>query len=141
MRHDDLVGVHLDRGPKMVVAVLAVLKAGAAYVPLDPSFPPDRLAYMAQDARLRLLLTERALGGRLPLGEETRELCIDDPAEVQAIAAHPASAPDVAGGAHDRMYVIYTSGSTGRPKGVVLEHRSVVNFLETMAEEPGLGGG
>lgn len=139
VRHDDLVGVHLDRGATMVVAVLAVLKSGAAYVPLDPSFPPDRLAYMAQDANLRLLLTERALGGRLPLGEETRELCVDDPAEVRAIAACPVSPPDVPGSARDRMYVIYTSGSTGRPKGVVLEHRSVVNFLETMADEPGLG--
>jgi amino acid adenylation domain-containing protein len=139
VRHDDLVGVHLDRGATMVVAVLAVLKSGAAYVPLDPSFPPDRLAYMAQDANLRLLITERALGGRLLLGDDTRELRVDDPAEVRAIAACPATAPDIPGGARDRMYVIYTSGSTGRPKGVALEHRSVVNFLESMVGEPGLG--
>jgi len=139
VRHDDLVGVHLDRGVTMVIAVLAVLKAGAAYVPLDPSFPPDRLTYMAKDAQLRLLLTEHGLRERLALGADTPELCVDDPTQAQAIAGRPAHAPNVAGDARDRMYVIYTSGSTGRPKGVVLEHRSVVNFLEAMAAQPGLG--
>jgi amino acid adenylation domain-containing protein len=139
--HDDLVGVHLDRGAEMVVAVLAILKAGAAYVPLDPSFPSDRLAYMAQDAHLRLLVTQRDLAGHLTLDAGTPELAVDDPNEAKVIAALPAGAPDVPGGSRDRMYVIYTSGSTGRPKGVVLEHASVVNFLESMAVEPGLGSG
>jgi amino acid adenylation domain-containing protein len=138
VRRDDLVGIHLDRGCQLVVAVLAVLKAGAAYVPLDPSFPPDRLAYMAQDAGLALLLCERELAGRLDISALTRELVIDDPAEQRALADCLDTDPGVAGESTDRMYVIYTSGSTGRPKGVVLEHRSVVNFLEAMAVEPGL---
>jgi amino acid adenylation domain-containing protein len=120
----------------MVVAVLAIMKAGGGYVPLDPSFPPDRLAYMVEDSGLGVLVTETALSGRLRLPGGVREVRVDG--DRAAIEARPARAPETGVGCRDTIYVIYTSGSTGKPKGVVLEHRSVVNFLETMAVEPGL---
>lgn len=132
-----LVGVHLERSLDMLVALLAVLEAGAAYVPLDPSFPPDRLALMVEDSGLTTLVTHRALAHALPVPNHVRRVVVDGD-DAGAIAATPAIRPDVTVDARDLAYVIYTSGSTGRPKGVMLEHRSVVNFLESMAREPGL---
>ncbi|WP_416966645.1 amino acid adenylation domain-containing protein [Streptomyces sp. 4F14] len=124
------VGVLVERG-HLPVALLAVLKAGGSYVPLDPTFPVDRLSYMAEDAGLHLVLTtgtaEDALGGiavpRLRLDRLTG----------QTSFSGPAAGPD------DTAYVIYTSGSTGRPKGVAVPHRALVNFLVSMRDEPGFG--
>ena len=132
-----LVGVWLERGVDMVVAVLGVLKAGAAYVPLDPAFPQDRLDYMMEDAGLRIVLTQASLAGGLPAG--VTGLRLD--ADTAALAAQPADNPAPLAAATDLAYVIYTSGSTGRPKGVMLEHRSVVNFLLSMHREPGIAAG
>ncbi|UZG49710.1 non-ribosomal peptide synthetase/type I polyketide synthase [Caldimonas thermodepolymerans] len=133
-----LVGLCLERSPEMLVAQLAILKAGAAYVPLDPAFPAERLAYMAQDAQLALLLTQSSLTGLLPWPRE-RTLLVD--ADAALLAAQPDSPPpadELAARPEDAAYVIYTSGSTGRPKGVVVPHRAVVNFLLSMARAPGL---
>ncbi|HSM56063.1 MAG TPA: amino acid adenylation domain-containing protein [Candidatus Sulfomarinibacteraceae bacterium] len=135
-----LVAVALERSPALVVALFGVLKAGAAYVPLDPAFPKARLQLMLEDAQPRLLLTEEALLPLLP-HSAIETLCVDRDAEmIAAEAAHnpqpPADLPDPA----DLLaYVIYTSGSTGRPKGVAIPHRAVVNFLYSMRREPGLG--
>jgi amino acid adenylation domain-containing protein len=129
-----LVGVWMERGPDMVVAVLGILKAGAAYVPLDPAFPKDRIDYMMEDAELRVVVTQSALAGGLPQGVQGVSLDAD-------AATLSASSPlDLVptSGAGDLAYVIYTSGSTGRPKGVMLEHRSVVNFLLSMHRAPGI---
>jgi len=134
-----LVGLCLERGLDMLVAQLAILKAGAAYVPLDPAYPGDRLAHMADDAGLALLVSESALVHALPWPRE-KTLLLD--IHIASIASQFDSAlpPDAAldAGPLDPAYVIYTSGSTGRPKGVVVHHRAVVNFLSTMAREPGL---
>ncbi|WP_137918850.1 non-ribosomal peptide synthetase [Hydrogenophaga sp. 2FB] len=134
-----LVGLCVDRGIDMVVAQLAVLKAGAAYVPLDPAYPADRLAYMAEDARLALLITEAALVHALHWPRD-RSLLLD--VDIAFIAAQPDSplttADDRDARPEDPAYVIYTSGSTGKPKGVVVHHRAVVNFLNSMAQAPGL---
>lgn len=134
-----LVGLCVDRGIDMVVAQLAILKSGAAYVPLDPAYPADRLAYMAEDARLALLVTESALVHALHW-PRAQSLLLD--IDAAAVAAQP-DTPLPADGAldarpEDPAYVIYTSGSTGKPKGVVVHHRAVVNFLASMAREPGL---
>lgn len=129
-----LVGLSLDRSSEMVVALLAILKTGAAYVPLDPSYPSDRLAYMIEDSGLTVLVTTSELRPLLPREPVAIELDVEE----GAISACSSERPALAIAATERMYVIYTSGSTGRPKGVELEHRSVSNFLMTMAQRPGM---
>ncbi|HEY3665159.1 MAG TPA: amino acid adenylation domain-containing protein, partial [Polyangiaceae bacterium] len=129
-----LVGISLERSSRLIVAVLAVLRSGAGYVPLDPSFPLDRLKFMAEDSGLGLLLSERSLGQDLGLANVPR-LFLD---EEQLEAA--SSSPDAGETAPaDPAYVIYTSGSTGTPKGVVVPNGAAVNFLRSMREQPGLG--
>ena len=130
-----LVGICLDRSAAMVVAVLAVLKAGAAYVPLDPRYPADRLRYMMEDAGIAVLLTEERLKDRLP-EHAARTVLVDSDAEL--IARESEASLDTPIGKRHRAYVIYTSGSTGKPKGVEVEHHAIVNFLNTMREQPGL---
>ena len=136
------VGLCLSRGADMVVAQLAILQSGAAYVPLDPAYPPERLASMAADAGLALLVSESALAPALAWPDET-SLLLDRDAGSIAAQSSSAPAPDAAldATADDPAYVIYTSGSTGRPKGVMVPHRAVVNFLAGMAHEPGLHAG
>ena len=120
-----LVGVCLERTPDLVVALLAVLKAGGAYVPLDPSYPADRLAFMVADADVRVLLTHRHLGERLPLTAPF--LFLDE--QWARITQQPAHDPAVTLQPENLAYVIYTSGSTGKPKGTLIEHRGLSNYL------------
>jgi amino acid adenylation domain-containing protein len=133
------VGVCVERDADMLAGVLAVLKTGAAYVPLDPSFPEARLRFMAHDAQLALLVSTAALAGAVGLPRD-RHLLLDADARMIAAAPNTRLSADAHGAqAGDPAYVIYTSGSTGKPKGVVIPHRAVVNFLTSMAREPGLG--
>jgi amino acid adenylation domain-containing protein len=132
---ESLIGVCVNRTHEMIVALLAVWKAGGAYVPLDPSYPNERIAFMMEDAKLALLLTEEALLTEIPTAE-CPVLCLDR--DSVAIAGESNNAPAQLAGSRNLAYVIYTSGSTGKPKGVLLEHRSVVNFLTSMQKEPGL---
>ncbi|MEY7979215.1 amino acid adenylation domain-containing protein, partial [Streptomyces pilosus] len=128
------VAIALPRTTEMVVALLAVLKTGAAYLPVDPDYPAERIAFMLDDTRPALLITTRDLAPVLP-GTGTPHLLLDDPSLAGDLAARPATGPtdaDRDGGllpAHP-AYVIYTSGSTGRPKGVVIEHRSLAAYLQ-----------
>ncbi|HEY0736592.1 MAG TPA: amino acid adenylation domain-containing protein, partial [Herpetosiphonaceae bacterium] len=128
------VGLCVERSVELVVAVLAVWHAGAAYVPLDPSYPQERLAFMIADADLALVLTQRALLAVLP-PVDAPLVVLDRDAE--AIAATP-SLPSVARDPAQLAYVLYTSGSTGRPKGVQVAQGAVVNFLHTMQTAPGI---
>jgi amino acid adenylation domain-containing protein len=129
----DLVGLYIDRSLAMVVGLLGILKAGAAYVPLDPAFPADRLAYMVGDAGARFVVTSHALMATLPPGA-AQAILIEDALAAPLVA--PATLPDVAPDA--LAYVIYTSGSTGRPKGVQIAQGALVNLLTSMAHAPGL---
>jgi amino acid adenylation domain-containing protein len=140
VQRGQLVGLCLQRGRNMVVAQLAVLKAGAGYVPLDPSFPAERLAFMAEDAGLSLLVSDEASVDVVE-GTTVARLMMDRDAAVINGMSPLALRPDAARDAQpqDVAYVIYTSGSTGKPKGVVVPQRAVVNFLASMAREPGLG--
>ena len=143
---EPLVGVHLERSLDMVVAVLGVMEAGAAYVPLDPEYPADRIAYMIEAAGLAAIVTQDRLAPslveRLPRSETAAP-----PAVVRIDAAWEEIAAEGGPGAPgvrspDALaYVIFTSGSTGEPKGVQVAHRSVVSFLRSMAHEPGFGAG
>lgn len=140
----DRVGLRLGRSADLVVAQLGVLKAGAAYVPLDPDHPLQRLAYQVEDAGLALLVTHSAIaaagGADLAQGSPVPRLLLDDDAALIADASSEPLPPDLARDARpeDPAYLIYTSGSTGQPKGVAVPHRAVVNFLASMARAPGL---
>ncbi len=130
----ELVGIYVERGLDMLVGLLGVLRAGAAYVPLDPAYPVERVAYMLADSEARYILTQSALAGTLP--EHTASvICLDRDLPPSSGTAMQAVAPATA---DSLAYVIYTSGSTGKPKGVAIPHRAVVNFLRSMRVTPGL---
>jgi len=129
-----VVGISLDRSVNMVAALLAVLKCGAAYVPIDPAFPPDRALYMAEDSGAVAVLTSEASAG---LFEAARSRRIDLDELLLSAEAH--GDVDGGGASDDLAYVLYTSGSTGRPKGVEISQRSLVNFLLSMTRQPGIG--
>ncbi|WP_437276702.1 amino acid adenylation domain-containing protein [Sorangium sp. So ce375] len=128
------VAICMERSIDLVIGLLAILRSGGAYVPLDPALPGERIAYILRDVGAAVLLTQRTL--RLPLaGEPQRTAFFEDLTADSGLAEEPLAAPPRS---RDLAYVIYTSGSTGHPKGVQVEHRSVVNFLEAMRDEPGL---
>jgi non-ribosomal peptide synthetase-like protein len=118
------VGLLLERSNEVYIAILGILKAGAAYVPMDPDYPPDRVQYILQDSEVVLLISSPALvTNQLEL--PCPSFCFDA-AVLDSCSIQP---PDIAIDTSDLCYIIYTSGSTGRPKGVMLEHRSVTNFV------------
>ena len=127
-----LVGICIERSLDMIIGVLGILKSGAAYVPLDPAFPEDRIAYMIEDAKMPVIVTQAKFASILP-AHKAKVLTLD----VLPIAI-PMDSESPRERADDLAYVIYTSGSTGRPKGVQISHRSVVNLLCSMQREPGL---
>ncbi|MEK7322195.1 MAG: amino acid adenylation domain-containing protein [Pseudomonadota bacterium] len=129
------IGICTSRSADMLVAMLAVLKTGATYVPLDPAFPRERLSMMMEDAAIALVLTHETVWQALAL-PAARALRLDrDWPEIATFAAHN---PRRIIAPLSPAYVIYTSGSTGKPKGVAVPHGAVVNFLASMAREPGM---
>jgi amino acid adenylation domain-containing protein len=136
---ESLVGVLMRRSLEMPVSLLGVLKAGAAYVPLDPEQPPERLSWMMADAGVGVLLTEGRLADGVAVGGNSSVVRVD--AEWGRIAER--SGEPVAGGADadNLAYVIYTSGSTGRPKGVMISHRGLVNYLRWCVNAYDVAGG
>ncbi|CRK56719.1 Siderophore biosynthesis non-ribosomal peptide synthetase modules @ Bacillibactin synthetase component F [Alloactinosynnema sp. L-07] len=133
-RPGTIVALALPRASELVVALLAVLKTGAAYLPLDPEHPAARVDYMLGDARPALLVTVNGIGDALADPDRVPRLALDDPRTGALVDAQPATPPDVTFTGAMPVYVIYTSGSTGQPKGVVVTHRALVNFLDAMAE-------
>ncbi|MET7456743.1 amino acid adenylation domain-containing protein [Streptomyces sp. NPDC005574] len=136
---ESVVGVCLQRGADLLVAVLGVLKAGGAYLPLDPENPVDRLAVMVSDAAAGWVVTSAALVDFVSDGVDS--VVMDDATAQSELAALPASAPAVAVLGANPAYVMFTSGSTGRPKGVVVPHAGIVNRLEWMRSGYALGAG
>ncbi len=138
---ESLVGICLERSPEMVVALLGVLKVGVAYLPLDPAYPQERLAFMLEDSAAAVLVNSaktrdivKFVGATVSLDEawpSSNEAWSSPEKSDDRNTASPATPDSLA-------YVIYTSGSTGRPKGVMIPHRAVVNFLHSMRREPGL---
>ncbi|HZF12136.1 MAG TPA: amino acid adenylation domain-containing protein [Thermoanaerobaculia bacterium] len=137
---DSRVGLCAERSTAMIVAVLGILKAGAAYVPLDPAYPRERLAFMVEDARIPVLLTEERLRGSLPeAAAVTVLLDAGDPPDGHD-GGRAGRLPGVAS-PESLAYVIYTSGSTGRPKGVMIHHRGWGNLADAQRRLFGVGPG
>jgi surfactin family lipopeptide synthetase A len=140
-----LVGIYVERSLEMVVGVLGILKAGGAYVPLDPAYPQDRLAFMLADTQAPVLVTQRSLQAQLP-DHSAQVVYVDDahiygaPTGDSLVEAVDPVIPNPSSGVnpHNLAYLIYTSGSTGQPKGVQIEHRSAVNLLNSVRQQPGL---
>ncbi len=136
---ESVVGVHMERSAGMLVALLGILKAGAAYVPLDPAYPQSRIQHMIGDSGLRVLLTENEQLQTLDTAafpEGLQVVSMDD--EWGKINKRSKNKPRVDLSPESLAYMIYTSGSTGQPKGVEITHRSLVNLLHSMQNEPGI---
>jgi amino acid adenylation domain-containing protein len=126
-----LVGIYVERSLEMMVGLLGILKAGGAYVPLDPAYPPDRLAFMLEDAKISVLLTQKKLLKTLPTNSASL-VFLDADWEGISSCDEPVLGLQ---NSSNLAYVIYTSGSTGKPKGVQISHASVVNFLSSMRQQ------
>lgn len=135
---DTLIGVYVERSVEMMVGLLGIHKAGAAYVPLDPKYPKERIAFMLQDSQAPVLLTQLGLVAKLP-AHQAAVICLDEVLRSVAPATMPVA---VETRPEHLAYVLYTSGSTGNPKGVMVTHRNVVNFFAGMdrvlGTEPGV---
>ncbi len=123
VKKGERVAMCLEREPRAIAVVLGILEAGAAYMPLEPSYPQDRLAFMLADAEVRYLLASKALAAKMPKAPGVELIDLDQ--QAAAIAALPATAVDGGAGPGDLAYVMYTSGSTGTPKGVEVLHRAI----------------
>lgn len=135
VERETLVGICLDRSLDLAIGLLGILKAGGAYVPLDPGFPDERLAFMIKDSQASFLLTHSGrVRGLPPFHGEV--VCLEQASA--AIAAQSTENPLDPSPTDGRAYVIYTSGSTGTPNGVEISHASLVNFLHSMSERPGM---
>ena len=130
-----LVGIYLERSLLVIVGLLAVLKAGGAYVPLDPDYPQQRLTYMAEDAKISLLLTQQSLLSSLPV-EDVGVIVLDQSAESLTVQSLENPVSEVI--PENLLCVLYTSGSTGKPKGVMLTHEALVNHSWGISEIFGL---
>jgi natural product biosynthesis luciferase-like monooxygenase protein/FkbM family methyltransferase len=129
VRSGGLVAICVERSVEMLIGLLGILKAGAAYVPLDPTYPKERLAFMLEDTQAALLVTQRWLAASLPQ-HTAQTICLDS--DWAAITQHRTENPSTSGSSVHLAYIIYTSGSTGRPKGVMVRHDNVVNFFSAM---------
>ena len=134
-RPESLIGLSVERSIWMPIGMLGILKSGAAYVPMDPHYPPDRLAFMLEDAGASLLVTQAGVAAALP-GPVSTPVVLDG--EDDPLAEQPTDNPECVTHARSLAHVIYSSGSTGRPKGALIEHKSLVNVFTAFADRPGL---
>ena len=130
----DIIGLALDRSPEMIISLLAILKSGAAYVPLDPEYPKDRVEFMLEDSSAKILLTSAKYKSHFTTNSQ--ELLIED--AWLKFGNYTAEEPEARNSATDLAYVLYTSGSTGKPKGVQIRHFNLVNLLLSVQKEPGI---
>lgn len=126
VKNEDLVGICIERSVLMIIGLLGILKAGAAYIPLDPNYPSERLAYMLEDSAVSVLLTQENLVHTLPNYLGTI-FCLDQDGKI--LDHHPQDNPLHPMTSENLAYVIYTSGSTGKPKGVLIQHQSLLNLV------------
>ena len=129
------VAICLERSLEMVIGLLGIMKAGGVYVPLDPAYPSERIAFMLEDSEVTVMVTQESLVEQLPT-HGAQVVCMDR--DWDEIAREQADNPERVTQSHNLVYIIYTSGSTGKPKGVAIPHRALVNFLLSMRRAPGL---
>ena len=135
----DIVGICLERSVDMVVSVLAVLKAGGCYLPMDPLFPADRIGYMFEDSGARILISQSSLKGKF-IHFPNHYIVLTD-SDKSKIDKCGSGNPRLSNNRQSLAYLMYTSGSTGKPKGVKVHHQAVVNFLYSMSKRPGISVG
>ena len=132
----DIVGLCTERSADMVVSVLGILKAGCCYLPMDPSFPDDRIRYMYEDSGAKVLITQSSLKDKFRKFSRTSVILTDT--DKEKISKSSTERPALKTDQQSLAYIIYTSGSTGVPKGVKVPHRGVVNLIESMSKDPGI---
>ncbi len=125
VKPDTLIGLSVRRSPEMIIAILGILKAGAAYVPVDPGYPEDRLRYILEDSAIKILLTGKEIAEDLP-GHQAETVILD---EDWPFDKQPDANPEIRIAPENLAYMIYTSGSTGKPKGTKITHRGLTNYL------------
>lgn len=130
----DIIGLALDRSAELIISLLAILKTGAAYVPLDPEYPKDRIEFMLDDSAATILITSTKYKGHF--ASNTTEVLIEE--ALTNAANNSNDAPDVKVTGQNLAYVLYTSGSTGKPKGVQIAHHSLVNLMYSLQKSPGI---
>lgn len=135
---EDFVGLYMDRSLEMIIGVLGILKTGAAYVPLDPNYPAERINYIFRDAGIKYLVTKEVLLNSF-LSVPENAICLDK--DKNNISSQKPENPDIDVSSENAAYVIYTSGSTGRPKGVIVTHFGTFNLLESMKQGWGINPG
>jgi amino acid adenylation domain-containing protein len=127
-----LIGLCLDRSEMQLIGLLAILKAGAAYLPIDPTYPRERIAYLLNDSQASLVLTQEKYASCL---EQVKAISLDSSEFQHKYASYPNLNPKTSTSSTDVAYVIYTSGTTGKPKGVIIQHDSVINYINNLAEK------
>ncbi|EPY10990.1 amino acid adenylation domain-containing protein [Paenibacillus alvei A6-6i-x] len=127
VKPETLVGICMERSADLIVGILGILKAGGAYVPMDPSYPQQRLTYMAHDAGIELMVTQSEASGWVP--EPITRICLDSAADQEMLSQESDRNPSIATTPHNMAYLIYTSGTTGNPKGVMVEHHTLINMV------------
>ncbi|PZU94481.1 MAG: non-ribosomal peptide synthetase [Pseudanabaena sp.] len=133
IQSEQLIGICIERSLDMLVGLLGILKAGATYVPIDPSYPRDRIEYMLSDSQAKILITQQSVINQIP-AYTGLIICLDG--EQHKLSQSPNHNPQIAIDSNQLAYVIYTSGSTGKPKGVQVLHKGVTNFLLSMQNTP-----
>src|SRR5260221_14231441 len=128
-----MIGLAIVRSPELIIALLAVMKAGAVYIPLDPLYPKNRIEFMLADSKAKLLITSRQYKGQF--NTNARELQVEDIWPL--LDTYEDKSPPITGDASRLVYLLYTSGSTGKPKAVQIEHHSLVNLFLSMQKTPG----
>lgn len=134
VKKGDKVAFSMDRCAEMIISMLAIMKAGGIYIPLDPIFPINRINYMLDDSQATVLLTSQSYKGKYQ--SNAKELILED--EWLTLNEYPSTDPEITVTGEDLVYILYTSGSTGMPKGVQIAQHNLVNFLYSMQKEPGL---
>lgn len=132
VKPETIVGIYIERSLEMIVGLLAILKAGGAYLPLDPSYPKERLQFMIEDTKIDILLTQKSLVDKSPT-QRIMMICLDSQWSTE-IARYPAQKPTSQVTCKNLAYVIYTSGSTGKPKGTLLQHQGLCNLAKAQIE-------